>query len=79
MRGFGGMVTMYLQGGLKESQVFLENLKLFRCAESLGILLQTDRFISYSLTLGAVESLAELPAIMTHASVPPEQRVLAVR
>ena len=37
---------------------FLESVKLFTCAESLG----------------AVESLAESPAVMTHASVPPEVR-----
>lgn len=58
MSGYGGMITFYLKGGLKESRVFLESLKLFALAESLG----------------AVESLAEHPAIMTHASVPPEQR-----
>jgi len=59
MTGFGGMITFFLKGGLKESKLFLENLRLFVCAESLG----------------AVESLAEHPAIMTHASVPAEQRV----
>jgi len=57
--GFGGMITFWLKGGLKESRLFLENLKIFACAESLG----------------GVESLAEHPAIMTHASVPPEERV----
>jgi len=59
MTGFGGMITFFLRGGIKESRAFLENLKLFALAESLG----------------AVESLAEHPAIMTHASVPAEQRV----
>jgi len=58
MTGFGGMITFFIKGGLRESRLFLENLKLFHCAESLG----------------AVESLAEHPAIMTHASVPPDQR-----
>lgn len=58
MRDFGGMVTIFLKGGLKESRQFLENIHLFKLAESLG----------------AVESLAEHPAIMTHASVPKEQR-----
>lgn len=58
MRGFGGMITFFIKGGLDESRVFLESLKLFALAESLG----------------AVESLAEHPVIMTHASVPPEQR-----
>jgi len=60
MTGFGGMVTVYLKGGLKESTRFLEALKLFALAESLG----------------AVECLAEHPAIMTHAAVPREQRAL---
>ena len=60
MRTGGGMITFFLKGGLIESRQFLENLKLFTLAESLG----------------AVESLAEHPAIMTHASVPPEQRVV---
>jgi len=59
MTGFGGMITFFLRGGIAESRMFLENLKLFALAESLG----------------AVESLAEHPAIMTHASVPPEQRL----
>jgi cystathionine gamma-lyase len=58
MTGFGGMITFFLKGGLNESRLFLENLKLFALAESLG----------------AVESLAEHPAIMTHASVPVDQR-----
>eukprot|EP01095_Lingulamoeba_sp_RSL-Kostka_P005065 TRINITY_DN16428_c0_g1_i1.p1 TRINITY_DN16428_c0_g1~~TRINITY_DN16428_c0_g1_i1.p1 ORF type:complete len:417 (-),score=174.38 TRINITY_DN16428_c0_g1_i1:215-1384(-) len=56
--GFGGMVTFFIKGGLDESRTFLENLKVFSLAESLG----------------GVESLAEHPAIMTHASVPPELR-----
>lgn len=56
--GFGGMITFWLKGGLDQSRQFLENLKLFACAESLG----------------GVESLAEHPVIMTHASVPAEQR-----
>jgi cystathionine gamma-lyase len=54
----GGMITIFLKGGLAESRRFLENLKLFALAESLG----------------GVESLIEHPAIMTHASVPPENR-----
>jgi cystathionine gamma-lyase len=58
MRGFGGMITFFLKGGLKESKVFLEEVKLFALAESLG----------------GVESLIEHPAIMTHASVPAKLR-----
>jgi len=57
-RGFSGMVTFYIKGGMVGARPFLERVKLFTCAESLG----------------AVESLAESPAIMTHASVPPEVR-----
>lgn len=57
-RGHSGMITFYLKGGVEECRTFLSTCKLFICAESLG----------------AVESLAEHPAIMTHASVPPEHR-----
>ncbi len=58
MTGFGGMITFYIKGGLKESRTFLESLQLFTLAESLG----------------GVESLIEHPAIMTHASIPAETR-----
>ncbi|MCO4760175.1 MAG: cystathionine gamma-synthase [Myxococcales bacterium] len=58
MRRFGGMVSMVLKGGLEQSRVFLENVTVFCLAESLG----------------GVESLIEHPAIMTHASIPAEQR-----
>ena len=54
----GGMITIELEGGLAESRTFLENVSIFALAESLG----------------GVESLIEHPAIMTHASVPPEAR-----
>ena len=58
MHGFGGMITFFLKGGLKESKKFLETVHLFALAESLG----------------GVESLIEHPAIMTHASVPKKIR-----
>ena len=58
MKGFGGMITFFLKGGLSESRLFLENVKLFALAESLG----------------GVESLVDHPAIMTHASIPKEVR-----
>ena len=54
MNGFGGMVTVVLKGGLDDARRFLERCRIFVCAESLG----------------GVESLAEHPAIMTHASLP---------
>lgn len=57
-RGFGGMITFFLKGGLTESRAFLERVKIFTLAESLG----------------GVESLIEHPAIMTHASIPAEIR-----
>jgi len=57
-RGFGGMISIELKGGLDEARRFLERTELFALAESLG----------------GVESLIEHPAIMTHASVPAEQR-----
>jgi cystathionine gamma-lyase len=58
MLGYGGMMTFFLRGGIEESRRFLESVKLFTLAESLG----------------GVESLIEHPAIMTHASVPPDVR-----
>ncbi len=58
MSGFGGMITFFLKGGMTESRRFLESVRVFALAESLG----------------GVESLIEHPAIMTHASIPPEQR-----
>ena len=58
MTGFGGMLTFVIRGGLGAARAFLENVRIFACAESLG----------------GVESLIEHPAIMTHASVPRETR-----
>ena len=58
MRGFGGMVTMILKTDLEGTRRFLENTRLFSLAESLG----------------GVESLINHRALMTHASVPKEQR-----
>ena len=58
MNGFGGMLSLYIKGGLSESNKFLKQLSLFTLAESLG----------------GVESLIEHPAIMTHASVPIKER-----
>jgi cystathionine gamma-lyase len=58
MHGYGGMVTILLDGGLAEARRFLERVEVFALAESLG----------------GVESLIEHPAIMTHASVPAAQR-----
>lgn len=58
MKGFGGMITFFLKGGIEESRRFLENVHLFALAESLG----------------GVESLVDHPAIMTHASIPKNVR-----
>lgn len=58
MEGFGGMVTAFIKGELSDARRFLERCEIFALAESLG----------------GVESLIEHPAIMTHASVPPEVR-----
>jgi cystathionine gamma-lyase len=56
--GFSGMIGVYINGGMKETKLFLKSLKLFALAESLG----------------GVESLIEHPAIMTHASIPIDDR-----
>ncbi len=58
MRLYGGMVTFVVSGGLSQAKKVLENLEIFTLAESLG----------------GAESLAEHPAIMTHASIPKETR-----
>ena len=61
MTEFGGMVSFTFKSGKKEDAViFLENIKVFTLAESLG----------------GVESLANLPALMTHASIPEEKRAV---
>jgi len=58
MRGFGGMISIMVDGDLSRTKQIMERLQVFTVAESLG----------------GVESLANHPAIMTHASVPKEVR-----
>lgn len=58
MSGFGAVISFYIKGGVKKACSFLEGLQIFALAESLG----------------GVESLAQHPSIMTHASIPGEQR-----
>jgi len=58
MSGAGGIVTVELAGGLERARGFLISLRIFTLAESLG----------------GVESLAEHPALMTHASIPATRR-----
>lgn len=58
MKGFGGMVSFLLKGGLGSCQRFLKNVSIFAAAEGLG----------------GVESMVEHPASMTHVSVPKEER-----
>jgi cystathionine gamma-lyase len=59
MHGFGGMIAIHLDANLAGARRFLEQTKLFSLAESLG----------------GVESLIEHPALMTHGSIPAEQRL----
>ncbi len=58
MPGFGGIVTFFIKGDLEDARRFLETCDVFSLAASLG----------------GVESLVDHPAIMTHASVPAEER-----
>ncbi|MDF1645441.1 MAG: PLP-dependent aspartate aminotransferase family protein [Legionellaceae bacterium] len=58
MSAFGGMISVIVKGGLDAAKSMLSRCQLFTLAESLG----------------GVESLIEHPAIMTHASIPPEKR-----
>jgi cystathionine gamma-lyase len=59
MTGFGGMLSFEIKRGYKAAKSFLGKLRIFRLAESLG----------------GVESLIEHPGVMTHASIPREERV----
>lgn len=56
--GYGGMISIVLRGGLPAARTMLERTELFALAESLG----------------GIESLIEHPAIMTHATIPAEDR-----
>lgn len=58
MSGFGGMISIVVRGGFEAAKRMMERCSLFAIAESLG----------------GVESLINHPALMTHASVPPENR-----
>ena len=58
MKGFGGMVSFELKGGVKAVESCLRRIKIFALAESLG---------------GAT-SLAEQPVTMSHAAMPKEHR-----
>jgi len=58
MSAGGGMIAFRIRGGYRAASKFLESLKVFTLGESLG----------------GVESLAEHPSRMTHASIPPEER-----
>lgn len=58
MADFGGMISLVIDGNLNDAKQMLAKCKIFTLAESLG----------------GVESLIEHPAIMTHASIPPETR-----
>ena len=59
MKGFGGVVSFELRGGIEGVNTFLRRLKVFSLAESLG----------------GITSLAEHPATMSHASMPKDYRV----
>ena len=59
MSGFGGMVSLELRGDLERNRRFASKTKLFALAESLG----------------GVETMINHPASMTHASIPPADRL----
>ncbi len=61
MKGFGGMVSVELRGGMKSAERFIRSTRFFALAESLG----------------GVESLICHPATMTHSSIPREERLKA--
>lgn len=59
MKRFGGMISFEIKGGLNDAKSFLKKLKIAKLAESLG----------------GVKTLIEHPALMTHATIPLEQRL----
>lgn len=59
MTGFGGLISLEIEGGLKKAQEFCDNLKMIKIAVSLG----------------DVGTLVEHPASMTHKSLPREERI----
>ncbi len=60
MKGPGGMISFVVRGGGQAARALLETVSIFACAESLG----------------GVESLIELPAVMTHGAIPAAQRAI---
>ncbi len=58
MRGFGGMLSFEIDGGLEAAREFISRVRIFQYAESLG----------------GVESLVGHPPSMSHASMPPDER-----
>jgi cystathionine gamma-lyase len=60
MQGYGGIISIVLKGGFESARRFCETTRLFTLAESLG----------------GVESLVNHPAVMTHASIPPDRRAV---
>ena len=58
MSGFGGVISFEIAGNIENAKQFLKQVKIFALAESLG----------------GVESLIELPSLMTHASIPKKER-----
>lgn len=59
MNGFGGVLSFEIEGGIEKGKIFANSMKLF----------------SLSVSLGAVESLVNHPASMTHSMIPREQRL----
>jgi cystathionine gamma-lyase len=82
--GFGAMITFYCVGGKKQAEILLKNVS---CSNKRGIsfcpafkhccpnlILSQLKVFALAESLGAVESLAESPSLMTHASVPDDQK-----
>ena len=58
MDGFGSIITIVIDGGLKRADTVLQRCSLFH----------------FAVSLGGVESLIQHPASMTHAAIPRERR-----
>lgn len=63
------MISFYIRGNLEVSKKFLESLKVFRFLDG-----ETLQIITLAVSLGGFESVIEIPSLMSHDSVPVEER-----
>ena len=73
--GHSGMMSFYIKGGLEESKAFLSALKVTNSRYDQIRSSPLSQVVTLAESLGGYESLAELPYLMTHASIEEKERV----